>query len=48
MEGFHNAQSIYVTLFIWLLTLQQLALHAFIIIIIIIIIFIFFLFFGFW
>jgi len=29
MEGFHNAQSIYVTLFIWSLTLQQLALHAF-------------------
>lgn len=29
MEGFHNAQIIYVALFIWLLTLQQLALDAF-------------------
>jgi len=29
VEGFHNAQSIYVTLFIWLLTFKQLALHAF-------------------
>jgi len=29
MEGLHNAQNIYVTLFIWLLTLKQLTLHAF-------------------